>query len=51
MSSITVESFKFEGANFHELLVFYLIRGDVVSWVRQFSVSIRKNNLSNFCCC
>lgn len=23
MSSITVESFKFEGANFHELLVFF----------------------------
>ena len=30
---ITMESFKFEGANFRGLSIFLLVRLDVISWI------------------
>lgn len=42
----TVKSFNFMEANFRGLLVFWLIRGYVISWMRQFLVSEKKITLS-----
>lgn len=36
-------SFKFEGANFRGLWFLLFICEDVISWIRQFSVSVKKN--------
>lgn len=43
-----MESFKFKGGQFSWIVGVLLIRGNVISWLRWFSDSVRKLTLSKF---